>query len=97
MNLRVKIIEKALLNQIEIIFEGAYFWSIISRAEYKDAEKNFNSKSFKNEYKIIFNKETKKNLYKKKCHIAKRIFKPTNFGFRRDKSVHQALHHIKTK
>jgi retron-type reverse transcriptase len=94
-NSRIKIIEKALLNPLEIIFEGAYIWSIISEAEFNNAKKNLSKIEFKKEYKIIFNEKSKKFEYKKKQHIAKKVFKNSSFGFRKKKSAHQALYHIK--
>ena len=41
--------------------------------------------------------KTAKRTYKKKIQIAKRVFKSTNFGSRTGKSVHQALHYVKTR
>jgi Type II intron maturase/Reverse transcriptase (RNA-dependent DNA polymerase) len=92
---RIKIIEKALLNPLEIIFEGAYIWSIISEAEFNNAKINLSEIEFKKEYKIILNEKSKKFEYKKKQHIAKKVFKNSSFGFRKKKSAHQALYHIK--
>lgn len=96
-NSRIKIIEKTLLNHLEFIFEGAYNWNAISEKEFKTAEINFDAATLKREYKVVVSKKTNKNVYKKKHHIAEKIFKPTSFGFRKNKSVHLALHHIKTK
>lgn len=95
-NSRIKIIEKALLNHLEVIFEGSYHWNTILETEFRNAETNLKTAEFKSEYKVITDKITKKYAYKKKNHIAKRIFKSTSFGFRNGKSAHQALHHIKT-
>lgn len=93
---RVRIIEKTLFNHLEIIFEGAYTWNIISDTEFKNAKTNLNSVDFRKEYKTTFDKEAKSYVYRKKYHTAKKVFKSTNFGFRNNKSAHQALHHIKT-
>ena len=92
----IKVIEKTLLNHLEVIFEGSYNWNTILETEFRDAETNLKTTVFKSEYKVITNEETKKYVYKKKNHIAKRVFKSTSFGFRANKSAHQALHHIKT-
>lgn len=83
-NPRVKIIERAILNILEPIFEGCWGWVSISEKEYfilkreSKTEIKRNSKSF-----------FKKNWY----HFP--IFSCKSFGFRPNRSVHGALHEIK--
>ena len=96
-NLRVKVIERALLNSLEIIFEGAYVWNTVLEAEFKNAEANLKTTVFKSEYASIMHSKTAKCIYQKKIQIAKRVFKSTSFGHRVGKSAHQALHYIKTR
>jgi hypothetical protein len=96
-NLRVKIIERALLNALEIIFEGAYTWSTIIKTEFKNAEANLKTTVFKNEYAAIKHSKTEKFTYQKKIQIAKRVFKSSSFGCRTGKSAHLALHYIRIK
>lgn len=45
----------------------------------------------------IIHSKTAKCAFKKKVQVAKRVFKPTSFGYRIGKSAHQALHYIKTR
>ena len=59
-NPRIKIIEKTLLNHLEVIFEGAYTWNTILETEFRNAETNLKTAILKSEYKIIADKETKK-------------------------------------
>jgi hypothetical protein len=96
-NPRVKIIERALLNSLDIIFEGAYTWSTVLKAEFKNAEANLRTTIFKNKYAAIIHSKTAKFTYQKKVQITRRVFKSSSFGYRTDKSVHQALHYVKTR
>lgn len=95
-NSRVKIIEKALLNSLETIFEGTYTWNTISEIQFKNAKTDLNKAYFSKEYKIVFDVKTEKHEYKKKQQIVKKVFKATSYGFRENKSAHQALYRIKT-
>lgn len=52
---------------------------------------------FKSRYKVITHSKTAKFIYAKKVKIAKRVFKLTSFGYRIGKSVHKALHYVKTR
>jgi Type II intron maturase len=95
-NPKIKIIERSLLNYLEAIFEGVYIWISISEKEFKNARKKFNIFAFKNEFKVVLDQKTKKQVFKKKHYVIQKIFKPTNFGFRTDMSAHQAFYYIKT-
>lgn len=96
-NPKVKIIERALINSLEIIFEGAYTWSTILETEFTNAKANLKTIVFKNEYTAIRHSKTARFTYQKKVQIAKRVFKSSSFGHRTGKSAHQALHYVKTK
>jgi hypothetical protein len=96
-NSKVNIIEKALLNSFEIIFEGAYAWSVILKSEFKNAEANLKTTIFKGKYQAVNNLKTAKIMYKKKVQVSKRVFKSTSFGYRTGKSAHQALYFVKTR
>lgn len=89
-NPRIKIIERALLNALEPIFEGYYHWESIPEKEYNLV----NSTSLD---KLNFRKVKSPNkvLYQKKNIINETIFSPHSYGFRRGKSAHQALHEVK--
>jgi retron-type reverse transcriptase len=94
-NPRIKVIERALLNALEPVFEGLHKWKQIPKEEYEKAKLEKSVKEFKENYQ----KKTEKKIietYKKEI-LMKRIFKPTSFGFRTGKSAHQALHKIKTE
>lgn len=94
-NPRIKVIERALLNALEPIFEGVHEWKRIPKEDYEKAKLEKSIQEFKENYK---KKSEKKVIetYKKEI-LMERIFKPTSFGFRARKSVHQALHRIKTE
>lgn len=83
-NPRIKIIERALLNALEPIFEGVIYWKDIKKEEWESA-KAANTPNFSLEYK----------QEKKKVVLAEKVFSPNSFGFRPSKSAHQALHQIK--
>lgn len=95
-NSKIRIVEKALLNYFEILFEGAYTWTTILETEFKNAEIHLKTIMFKNNYKIIVSSKTGKYIYRKKVVLTKRIFRPTSFGFRIGKSAHQAISYVKT-
>jgi len=89
-NSRIKVIEKALLNVLEPVFEGYFQWKYISKKEYDLESLIFSDKS---NYRII--KRLNKILYQKKIIINKTIFTPHCYSFRSGKSAHQALHKVK--
>ena len=90
-NIRIKIIEIAMLNALEPQFEGYHVWENISERIY-DLEIKKNKVC--SNYKMIatFVGET---YYFKKRIICPTIFYPENYGFRPKKSAHQALKTIK--
>ena len=90
-NPRIKVIERALLNAVEPIFEGLHQWEKISKKEY---DLRNGSKDRKN-FRVIKSKKFKKNIYEAKNTIHPTIFSPHSYGFRPQKSAHQALHVIK--
>jgi retron-type reverse transcriptase len=87
-NPRIKVIERALLNAVEPIFEGLYQWEKISKKEYDQRNGSKDNKNFR----VI---KYKKNTYEAKNTIHPTIFSPHSYGFRPQKSAHQALHVIK--
>ena len=87
-NPRIKVIERALLNAVEPIFEGLYQWEKVSKKEYDQRKGPKDKKNFR----VI---KSKKNTYETKNTIHPTIFSPHSYGFRPQKSAHQALHVIK--
>ena len=89
-NPRIKIIERALLNALEPLFEGYYQWESISKKEYDLGSSTSLDKS---NYRKV--KRSNRTLYQKKNIINETIFTPHSYGFRSGKSAHQALHEVK--
>jgi retron-type reverse transcriptase len=89
-NPRIKIIERALLNAIEPHFEGCHAWTEIKTSTVPNIDFKSNP-----DYKMIEKKENGEYIYQKKEMISPRIFYPHSYGFRPDKSAHEALHAIK--
>jgi retron-type reverse transcriptase len=89
-NPRVKIIERAFLDAIEPHFEGCHTWTEVDAS----AVLNVNFKS-NPDYKMTKKKEDGEYIYLKKEIISPRIFHPHSYGFRPDKSAHEALQVIK--
>lgn len=89
-NPRIKIIERALLNAIEPQFEGYFVWDDVSKDKY-DSE--ISNKQNKSTFKVV--NHLKKNYYKKKRAISPTVFSSHSYGFRPQKSAHQALKEIK--
>lgn len=89
-NPRIKIIERALLNAVEPLFEGSFQWLEISK---EDFESENVSSQHKSNYKVI--EISDKSVYQKKNFINPTIFSPHSYGFRPQKSAHQALKVIK--
>ena len=86
-NLRVKIIERALLNVIEPFFEGAWTWEEVPRMEYDSLKKDKSIPS--NDLKM-----NKEGCFRKKWKH-RPIFLPTSHGFRPKRSTHTALKAVK--
>lgn len=86
-NPRVKIIERAILNVLEPIFEGTWDWIFISKKEYKILKNN--NLYLKGELKY-----NNQGHFKKNWHY-RPIFNPRSYGFRNNRSVHGALAKIK--
>ena len=86
-NPRVKIIEKALLNALELYFEGLWEWE-------KSTEKKINKLIQKNFIQDSDYKKNEEGWFLKKW-IQPRIFSSTSHGFRSGKSPHTALKSIK--
>lgn len=84
---RVKIIERAILNGIEAIFEGSWTWSKIGKSEYDTlkADRTFPNNDRKSNNKGYFKKSWQ--------HVTK--FCPSSYGFRPGRSAHGALRAIK--
>lgn len=89
-NPRIKIIERALLNALEPLFEGYYQWELIPKKTY---DKGNLTPLDKSNFRKI--KDSNRILYQKKNIINETIFTPHSYGFRPGKSAHQALHEVK--
>lgn len=89
-NPRIKIIERALLNAFEPIFEGYYQWESISKKEYNLGNSTSIDKANFRKIKCL-----NKILYQKKNIVNETVFTPHSYGFRPGKSAHQALHEVK--
>lgn len=85
-NLKIKVVEKALLNAIEPRFEGYCVWVTISEEEYKAESVNSSNK---------LNFKLNNSCYEKKKTVCPTVFSPHSYGFRPQKSAHQALKKIK--
>jgi retron-type reverse transcriptase len=86
-NARIKVIEQALFNALEPQFEGYYVWENISKKIYHlESKKN---KNYSN-YKMVVDKNCDLQYFKKNI-ICPTLFCPENYGFRPNKSAHQAL------
>ena len=86
-NPRVKIIERVFLDSLEPIFEGAWSWHEIKKEEYEKLKSN--RKIPNNDFK------SNKTGYFKKNWAYKPIFDSASYGFRPNRSCHQALYSIK--
>jgi retron-type reverse transcriptase len=84
-NPRIKIIERAILNGIEPIFEGFWKWVSISSEEYVNLKGKIPSNDLKKNHSGAY----------KKHWIYPSIFDPSNYGFRPGRSCHDALRAIK--
>lgn len=101
---RIKVIERAILNALEPIFEGTYEWKPLTKQEFEEKLEEF-TKSSKEQgdptilYEFHKNFKTTKNkddtLFFKRVIINEAIFNDRSFGFRKERSVHNALHTIK--
>nr|YP_010338938.1 putative reverse transcriptase protein [Erythrolobus coxiae]UNJ19010.1 putative reverse transcriptase protein [Erythrolobus coxiae] len=87
-NPRIKIIERAILNGVEPLFEGLWMWKSVSPEAFEVAKKN----------KAISSNDLKRNK-KGECFckdwLYTPIFKSCSFGFRPNKSAHGAIKAIK--
>ena len=92
-NPRIKIIERALLNALELHFEGSYKWVEVSESEYKANMKE--KEGSKECYRKLEDKSANTLIYQKKHNILHKVFKSTSYGFRPGRSAHEALHNIK--
>ena len=86
-NPRIKIIEKAFLDCLEPFFEGSWSWCEVSKKEYEKLKSDSNTPD--NDLK------SKKNGYFVKNWLHKPIFDSNSYGFRPNRSCHQALFSIK--
>ena len=86
-NGRIKIIEKAMLNSLETLFEGTWFWKKISEKAFDKIDKD--PLISKSEYK-----RTKEGFFKKKWTVTP-IFKKSSYGFRPNRCALHALADIK--
>lgn len=82
---KVKIIEKALLNVLELQFEGYVSKEEIKESEYISKDKNFTK---------VVNKRNNFSFYKK-VTIIKKVFFDHSYGFRPNKFAHECLNDIK--
>ena len=90
-NIRVKIIEMAILNALEPQFEGYYVWeNIPENIYYLEVKKN----KVRSNYKMISTSIGEISYFKKRI-ICPTIFYPESYGFRPKKSAHQALKTIR--
>ena len=90
-NPRIKVIERALLNAVEPIFEGLHQWKKISKKEYDLRKGSEDEKNFR----VIKFEKLEKNIYEAKDIVLPTIFSSHSYGFRPQKSAHQALHAVK--
>lgn len=102
-NPRIKIIERAILNALEPIFEGLYETTESTTAIESSSKKELHDtryypKHIKKKTKSLFDSTIieKKATKKIRNYINPTIFLPVSYGFRPKKSAHQALHQIKT-
>jgi len=86
-NPRVKIIERAFLDSLEPIFEGTWSWHAITKKEYEKLKSN----------QKIPNNDLKSNKtgYFMKNLFYEPIFDSASYGFRPNRSCHQALYSVK--
>jgi retron-type reverse transcriptase len=86
-NPRIKVIERAILNGIEPLFEGAWSWQEISMKEHQTLAAD----------RLIPNNDIKKTAKKafKKIWKHPPRFDPSSYGFRPHRSAHGALKDIK--
>lgn len=89
-NLRIKVIERALLNALEPQFEGYFSWETINKKKYL-------SETFKDTYNSNYKTTITNNesFYFKKKVLCPTVFYAHNYGSRPKKSAHQALKNIK--
>lgn len=87
-NPRVKIIERAILNSIEVYLEGAWHWQTTTESHH-DSVKS----SRPNDARARQTKET--ITYEIRKWVIPRVFRSSSFGFRTGKSAHGALERIK--
>jgi len=92
-NPRIKIVERALLNALEPHFEGLHKWVEITEFQY-EANKEKNGE-FAQHYRKLKIKGKEKPIYQKKHIISHKVFMSSNYGFRPNRSAHEALHKIK--
>lgn len=85
---RIKIIERSILNAVEPAFEGRFKWKRIDKSEYDFSKKNNNT----NNILVVSNKSG----YFKKDWLKFPVFSRFSFGFRPSRSIHGALHLIKS-
>jgi len=83
---RIKIIERSILNALEPVFEGKFNWKSINKSEYDFIQKN------NGDISVVSNKSG----YFKKDWVKPPIFSRFSFGLRSSRSVHDALHLIKS-
>lgn len=88
--LKIRIIEKAILNAIEPLLEGNFRWLEITKKDF-DSEKA--RASDERNYRVV--KIFDECVYQKKKVINPAIFSPHSYGFRPHKSAHQALKVLK--
>ena len=91
---RIKIIERALLNALEPIFEGAHKITEVPPDLFPSAKELALP-----ENTGVYSFTTSKGIKScwRKTYFLDTIFRPTSFGFRPEKSAHMALHRIKTQ
>jgi len=90
LNPRIRIIERALLNAVEPLFEGYFQWLEISKEDFDSKSVDLQNKSY---HRII--KTYDKCIYQEKRIVNSTVFSPHSYGFRPQKSGHQALKAVK--
>lgn len=87
LNIKTKVIEQALFSALEPQFEGYYVWENIPKEIYLWKSKQ--NKICSNYKMVVYG--SGELYYFKKHVICPTVFYPNNYGFRRNKSAHQAL------
>lgn len=81
------------MNALEPQFEGFHKWVEINESEYRANTKK--EEKLAQSYRKFEAKGEKKLIYQKKHIILNKVFMSSSYGFRSNRSAHEALHNIK--